>query len=77
HADHGAQGEHDLAYFLTDDEVRAIEEEEHEHHHGLTPEHEPREVLPSMWVPLVALAALSLVGGAALSGLNPFAHLLG
>lgn len=77
HAEHAAHEEHDTAYFLSEDEVRALEEEEHEHHHDLTPEHEPREVVPSMWLPLAALAVLSLVGGAALSGLNPFAHLLG
>lgn len=33
--------------------------EEHEHHHHLDREHTPHEVSPSMWVPLVVLAALS------------------
>ena len=37
--------------------------EEHEHHHELDKKHEPKEVFPSMWVPLAVLALLSAFGG--------------
>ncbi len=37
--------------------------EEHEHHHALDGSHTPKEVPPSMWIPLVALGALSVIGG--------------
>lgn len=36
-------------------------------HHDLDPHHTPKEVPPSMWLPLVVLAALSLAGGFFLS----------
>ncbi|MFN8139576.1 MAG: NADH-quinone oxidoreductase subunit L [Fimbriimonadales bacterium] len=83
HADHGSHGhEHEAHgedvhnFFYTDDEL-AARHEEHEHHHELDASHEPHEVAPSMWVPLAVLAALSVVGGAILSGLFPFSSLLG
>jgi NADH-quinone oxidoreductase subunit L len=55
----------------------AAREEEHEHHHTLTPDFEPKEVGPAMTIPLVVLAVLSLVGGAILSGLAPISTLFG
>ncbi|MGV3616014.1 MAG: NADH-quinone oxidoreductase subunit L [Fimbriimonas sp.] len=50
--------------------------EEHEHHHELDSEHRPKEVPPSMWFPLVVLAALSLFGGFLLSQNHAFEHWL-
>lgn len=49
-------------------ESHHVEEEGHEDsgdhaHHGLTPDHKPHEVPPSMWIPLVILAVLSAAGG--------------
>jgi NADH-quinone oxidoreductase subunit L len=41
-----------------------------EHAHALTASHEPKEVPPSMWLPLVVLAALSIFGGFILSRNN-------
>ncbi|MEQ1822619.1 MAG: NADH-quinone oxidoreductase subunit L [Fimbriimonadaceae bacterium] len=59
HADHGPD-EH--GFFMTEDELHA-QPHEHEHHHDLDASHAPKEVPPSMYVPLVVLAALSLFGG--------------
>lgn len=50
--------------------------EEHEHHHDLSPDHRPKEVPPSMWLPLVVLAALSLFGGFFLARDHVFEHWL-
>jgi NADH-quinone oxidoreductase subunit L len=50
--------------------------EPHEEHHGLTPDHQPREVPISMLVPLVTLAALSLFGGFFLAQDHRFEHWL-
>lgn len=50
--------------------------EEHEHHHELGPDHRPKEVPPSMWFPLVALATLSVFGGAVLAKDNAFQNWL-
>lgn len=50
-------------FFLTHDELHALEHAEHEHHHELDGEHKPHEVSISMWLPLVVLAVLSAVGG--------------
>lgn len=74
HAEH----EDTHGFFLADDEVLERERAEHEaeHHDALTPDHQPKEVVPSMWLPLVALAALSIVGGLVLSGGYPFSELL-
>ncbi len=89
HAHHDHASTHDNAahaahadfsnteFFLSDEELAAEREHEEAHHHDLTPDHEPKEVSVSMWFPLAVLAVLSLAGGAVLSGLNPFAHLLG
>lgn len=44
-------------FFYTDEEMP---HEEHEHHHSLDKNHTPHEVSPSMWIPLVVLAAFSL-----------------
>jgi NADH-quinone oxidoreductase subunit L len=46
-------------FFFTDEEL-AAHHEEHEHHHSLDRDHTPREVPPSMWVPLVVLALFSI-----------------
>ena len=59
HDDHGPDTN---GFFYTDEEL-AAQPHEHEHHHALDLNHKPHEVPPSMWVPLVVLAALSLVGG--------------
>jgi NADH-quinone oxidoreductase subunit L len=78
HGDHAAHADFsNTEFFLTEEERAAERAVEDHHHHDLTPDHEPKEVGVSMWLPLVVLAVLSLVGGAVLSGLNPFAHLLG
>jgi NADH-quinone oxidoreductase subunit L len=50
--------------------------EEHEHHHELSPDHRPKEVPPSMWFPLVVLAALSVFGGFVLAKDNLFQNWL-
>lgn len=47
-----------------------------EDHHGLSGDHQPKEVPASMWFPLVVLAALSLAGGYLLSQNNLFEHWL-
>ncbi len=65
HEAHAAHAEDPHGFFLTDQEAESLDE--HEHHHELGPSHTPKEVGPSMWVPLVALAALSVVGGFALN----------
>ena len=51
-------------FFYTDDEM-ASQHEEHEHHHALSTEHEPKEVPWEMWLPLVVLA----IGATLVSGL--------
>jgi NADH-quinone oxidoreductase subunit L len=50
--------------------------EEHEHHHELDGSHTPKEVPPSMWVPLVVLALLSVVGGFLMENNHAFEHWL-
>ncbi len=50
-------------------------EEDHAHH-GLTSDHTPHEVGPSMWIPLVVLAALSVFGGFLLQSNGMFEHWL-
>jgi NADH-quinone oxidoreductase subunit L len=52
-------------FFFTEEEAAA--RAEHEHHHALDASHTPKEVYPSMWIPLVVLAALSVFGGFALN----------
>lgn len=59
HADHGPDVHN---FFYTDEEMEARREAP-EHHHALSPDHKPHEVCPSMWIPLAALALLSLGGG--------------
>jgi NADH-quinone oxidoreductase subunit L len=51
-------------------------EEEDDHGHALTKDFTPKEVGPSMWVPLVVLAALSLAGGFLLYQNHTFQHWL-
>lgn len=68
HSAHGHSEGHDHGpdehgFFYADGEEP---HEEHEHHHALEPGHEPKEVPPSMWIPLVVLAVLSVFGGFAL-----------
>lgn len=61
HADHGPDVH---GFFYTDEQVEArLAAEPHEHHHGLDGSHKPHEVPPSMWIPLVVLAILSIGGG--------------
>lgn len=63
HADHH-HGPDPHAFFYTDAEMREIKTRaEHEHHHDLDENHQPHEVPWMMWVPLAALAVLSVVGG--------------
>ncbi len=52
-------------FFYTDEELHAMEHGDHDDHahHELDETHQPHEVPPSMWFPLVCLAALSLFGG--------------
>ena len=63
---HASAHDHDEhGFFYTDEELHA-RHEPHDHHHALDEHHEPKEVPPSMWLPLVVLAILSVVGGFAL-----------
>ncbi len=67
HETHTAHESHEShedvhGFFYTDDEM-AARHAEPEHHHALTGSHTPREVPPSMWLPLVVLAAFSLGAG--------------
>jgi NADH-quinone oxidoreductase subunit L len=72
HAHHGAESheahaahpiEEDLhGFYYAPHEVGALEGD-HEHHAHLTPDYRPKEAPPSMSLPLVVLALLSLVGG--------------
>jgi NADH-quinone oxidoreductase subunit L len=70
--DHGPDAH---GFFYTDEQMAAMPHE-HEHHHALDPKHEPREVPPSMWIPLVALAILSVIGGYALYNNHVLEHWL-
>ncbi len=47
-----------------------------EHHHVLDANHTPKEVSPSMWIPLVVLALLSVGGGFMLANNGVFEHWL-
>ncbi len=61
HHDHGPDVHN---FFYTDAEMAEIAKRTpHEHHHDLDENHKPHEVPATMWIPLVVLAALSLVGG--------------
>ena len=63
HEDHAHADAHthdDLhGFFYTDEEIAAMPHE-HDEHHGLTPDHVPKECPWEMWVPLAVLAALAL-----------------
>lgn len=64
HTDHHDHGPDVHGFFYSEEETaRNRDMEDHGHHHDLDAQHTPKEVPPSMWVPLVALAALSLGGG--------------
>lgn len=66
HDDHAHAHHHEDShgFFYNDAEMKARElAEPHEHHHALDSHHVPREVPPSMWMPLAVLAILSLIGG--------------
>jgi NADH-quinone oxidoreductase subunit L len=70
HDTHEAHVEHSSEAFLDDPnefffESAIVPVEDHEH--ALTASHEPKEVSPSMWLPLVVLAVLSIFGGFFLS----------
>lgn len=75
HAHHDDHHEHDHAhhhghdhgpdthaFFYTDEEL-AAQPHEHEHHHDLDETHTPKEVPPSMWIPLSLLAVPSVIAG--------------
>lgn len=64
HEDHGPDIH---GFFYTDEQLAAVPHE-HEHHHDLDETHQPKEVPPSMWFPLVVLAVLSAAGGLVLNG---------
>jgi len=49
-------------FFYTDEQMAAMPHE-HEHHHDLDENHTPKEVPPSMWIPLALLAVPSVVAG--------------
>ncbi len=75
HAVHGDHGEDVHGFFFSDKEM-ATRHAEHEHHHDLTPDHTPKEVYPSMWIPLVVLAVLSVAGGILLNNNHLLQHWL-
>jgi NADH-quinone oxidoreductase subunit L len=59
--DHGPDT---FGFFYTEDELAAQHAANpEEHHHALDENHTPHEVPPSMYVPLIVLAFLSVVGG--------------
>ena len=80
HAHHEAHdhGPDTHGFFYTDEELAAqhVGHDHDDHHHALDAEHEPHEVPPSMWVPLVVLAALSVAGGFLLYTNHMFEHWL-
>jgi NADH-quinone oxidoreductase subunit L len=80
HADHHGTAHHgdDIhGFFYTDAEMAARKAAEpHEHHHALTPDHQPKEVPPSMWITLVVLAILSAGAGFVLNQNGLFEHWL-
>jgi NADH-quinone oxidoreductase subunit L len=53
-------------FFYTEDELSEASQMDRAHHHELDETHEPHEVPPSMSIPLIVLAALSVVGGLAM-----------
>jgi NADH-quinone oxidoreductase subunit L len=60
-------------FFYTHEQLHEMEHAEHEHeHHELDADWTPKEVFPSMWVPLVVLAILSIFGGWFLANKNFF-----
>lgn len=60
HGEH--HGDDHFGFFFSEEEA-AGRTEPQEEHHELDKNHTPREVPPSMWVPLVVLAALAVIGG--------------
>ncbi len=69
HAHEGHQAHDDPhSFFLSDEETKLRAQAGPEHHASLEAQHQPKEVPPSMWMPLVALAALSIAGGLLLNG---------
>ncbi len=79
HAEHGHDDHHhgpdEHGFFFTEEEM-AAQPHEHEHHHELDGTHTPHEVPPSMWIPLAALAVLSVAGGFLLYNNHFFEHFL-
>lgn len=67
--EHHAHAAHDhgpdtFNFYYTDEQLDAQQAAEpEEHHQGLDENHTPHEVMPSMYVPLIVLAFLSVVGG--------------
>ncbi|MBS1706992.1 MAG: NADH-quinone oxidoreductase subunit L [Armatimonadetes bacterium] len=83
HASHAHEHEHDHhgpdveSFFFNEEELAlAHAHEDHEHHHELDENHVPHEVPTSMWMPLVILAALSVLGGFVLAQNNVFEYWL-
>lgn len=70
---HAHADEH--GFFFTAEEM-AAKPHDHDHHHALDAEHQPHEVPPSMYVPLIVLAVLSVVGGYALHANHTLQHWL-
>ena len=63
HAHHAHDHGPDTHGFFYTDEELAAQPHEHEHHHDLDETHTPKEVPPSMWIPLAVLAVPSAIGG--------------
>lgn len=76
HHDHADHGPDTHGFFYTDEEMAARHEgHDDHHHHELDETHKPHEVPPSMWFPLVVLAAFSLLAGLWLKGYKQFPQL--
>jgi NADH-quinone oxidoreductase subunit L len=76
HSEHHAHDEHahpdPHGFFYTDNDIQSADSEHEPPHHELDRNHEPHEVPPSMWLPLVVLAALSIFGGFLLANHDAF-----
>ncbi len=66
HDEHVVAHADPYGFYLSHEEAAATEHGEAEHHHALDASHTPKEVMPSMYVPLIVLAFFSAVGGWAL-----------
>jgi len=77
---HAISGAHDEAsndFYYSEDAMRRRAQLETPHeHHDLDLHHQPKEVVVSMWFPLVVLAILSIVGGYFLAAGDAFENWL-